>query len=77
MITPMIVANVVASPAPNAPYGLPVSQPMVSTAANRMFNPTVMNWMIIVGFTMPVPRKVANIEIMRNWMPRPGVTPIR
>ena len=77
MITPMIVAKVVARPAPNAPYGFPVSPPMVSTAAKRMFSPTVMNWMIIVGFTMPVPRKVANSEIIRHWMPRPGVTPIR
>ena len=71
------MANVLASPAPAAPIGLPVPQPAMSTGARMMFNRTVIICRIIVGLTMPVPRSVANIATMSELQPEARRTPIR
>ena len=65
--------TVLASPAPATPSGRCVPQPAINIGASTVFNTTVSICTIMVGFTIPVPRKADAIATCANCNAMPGV----
>ena len=63
----------VASEAPMTPRGWWVPHPAMSTGARTRFTSTVKTCTIMVGRTIPVPRRAAAIETRANCAPSAGM----
>ena len=71
-ITPTATEMEVESPAPATPMGRPVGHPAIMMGERMALRTTVMTCTRMVGFTIPVPRRAAPMEMRANWSPSPG-----